>query len=53
MADIRVSNYAKILVDHSVRLKPGDRILLEGTTAAEPLLRELYIQILEKGGIRI
>lgn len=50
MADIRVSNYAKILVDHSVRLKPGDRILLEGTTAAEPLLRELYIQILEKGG---
>jgi aminopeptidase len=50
LADIRVSNYAKILVDHSVRLKPGDRILLEGTTAAEPLLRELYIQILEKGG---
>ncbi|MCQ3935574.1 MAG: aminopeptidase [Chloroflexi bacterium] len=50
MADIRISKYAKILVEHSVRLKPGDRILLEGTTAAEPLLRELYIQILEKGG---
>ncbi|GAB1470689.1 aminopeptidase [Chloroflexota bacterium] len=50
MADIRVSRYAKILVEHSARVKPGDRILLEGTTAAEPLLRELYIQILEKGG---
>lgn len=50
MADIRVSKYAKILVEHSTRIKPGDRILLEGTTAAEPLLRELYIQILEKGG---
>ena len=50
MADIRVSKYAKILLDHSVRVKPGDRILLEGTTAAEPLLRELYIQMLEKGG---
>lgn len=50
MADIRVQKYAKILVEHSARVKPGDRILLEGTTAAEPLLRELYIQILEKGG---
>ncbi|HMZ07440.1 MAG TPA: aminopeptidase [Anaerolineales bacterium] len=50
MADIRVQRYAKILVEHSARVKPGDRILLEGTTAAEPLLRELYIQILEKGG---
>ncbi len=50
MADIRVQKYAKILVEHSARVKPGDRILLEGTTAAESLLRELYIQILEKGG---
>ncbi|MCK7527460.1 MAG: aminopeptidase [Ignavibacteriales bacterium] len=29
---------------------PGDRVLIEATTAAEPLVRELYIQILEKGG---
>ncbi len=50
MADLRVQKYAKILVEHSARVKPGDRILLEGTTAAEALLRELYIQILEKGG---
>ncbi|MCZ2121703.1 MAG: aminopeptidase [Anaerolineales bacterium] len=50
MADLRIKNYAKVLVEHSARVAPGDRILLEGTTAAEPLLRELYIQILEKGG---
>ena len=50
MADPRVSKFAKVLVEHSARVVPGDRILLEGTTAAEPLLRELYIQILEKGG---
>jgi len=50
LTDIRVSRYAKILAEHSARVKPGDRILLEGTTAAEPLLKELYIQILEKGG---
>lgn len=50
MADPRVSKFSNVLVQHSARVVPGDRILLEGTTAAEPLLRELYIQILEKGG---
>jgi len=50
MADPRISKFAKVLVEHSARVISGDRILLEGTTAAEPLLRELYIQILEKGG---
>ena len=50
MADPRINKFANILVQHSARVLPGDRILLEGTTAAEPLLRELYIQILEKGG---
>ena len=50
MADTRVTKFANVLVQHSARVVPGDRILLEGTTAAEPLLRELYIQILEKGG---
>jgi len=49
VADIRVQKFAKILVEHSARIVPGDRVLLEGTTAAEPLLRELYMQILEKG----
>jgi aminopeptidase len=33
-----------------MEVAPGDRILVEGTTAAEPLLRELFIQIMEKGG---
>jgi len=51
VADPRVSKFAKVLVEHSTRVVPGDRILIEATTAAEPLVRELYIQILEKGGI--
>jgi aminopeptidase len=50
VADLRVQKFAKVLVEHSARIVPGDRVLLEGTTAAEPLLRELFIQILEKGG---
>jgi aminopeptidase len=51
VSDPRVQKFAKILVEHSARVAPGDRILIEGTTAAEPLLRELFIQTLEKGGI--
>ena len=35
MADPRVSKFANILVQHSARVVLGDRILLEGTTAAE------------------
>ncbi|HET9908761.1 MAG TPA: aminopeptidase [Anaerolineales bacterium] len=50
MSDSRVQKFAKVLVEHSARIVPGDRVLIEGTTAAEPLVRELYIQILEKGG---
>ncbi|PWB69707.1 MAG: hypothetical protein C3F07_18715, partial [Anaerolineales bacterium] len=50
MSDLRVQKFAKILVEHSTRIEPGDRVLIEGTTAAEPLVRELYIQVLEKGG---
>lgn len=50
MADPRVEKFAKILIEHSARVQPGDRVLIEATTEAEPLVRELYIQILEKGG---
>ncbi len=51
VADLRVQRYAKILVEHSARVEPGDRILIEATVAAEPLVREVFVQILERGGI--
>ena len=51
MADSRVQKFAKVLVEHSARIVPGDRVLIEATTAAEPLVRELFIQVLERGGI--
>lgn len=50
MADHRIYNLAQILVDHSAKINPGDRVLLEATTAAEPLVRELYAAILTRGG---
>jgi aminopeptidase len=50
VTDSRIEKFAKVLVEHSTRVIPGDRVLIEATTAAEPLIRELYIQILQKGG---
>jgi aminopeptidase len=50
VTDSRIEKFAKVLVEHSTHVKPGDRVLIEATTAAEPLIRELYVQILQKGG---
>ncbi len=50
MTDPRLEKFAKILVEHSARVQPGDRVLIEATTEAAPLVRELYVQILQKGG---
>lgn len=48
--DPRTQKLAKILVHHSARIKPGDRVAIEATTAAEPLVRALYREILSAGG---
>ncbi|PWH12146.1 MAG: aminopeptidase [Anaerolineae bacterium] len=49
MSDARIERFARILVDYSTHLGPGDRVLIEGTTAAEPLIRALYRRALEVG----
>ena len=50
MTDIRHQKFAQILVDHSTKVKPGDKVAVTATTLAEPLLRVLYALILERGG---
>jgi len=50
LTDNRIAKFAKILVEHSANIQPGDRVAIEATTAAEPLIRELVIHILERGG---
>ena len=50
MSDIRIEKFADILVDHSARIKAGDRVAIEATTAAAPLVRALYARILDRGG---
>jgi aminopeptidase len=50
LTDIRAHKFAQILVDHSTKIKMGDRVAITATTAAEPVIRELYALILERGG---
>ena len=50
MTDPRVEKFAQILVDHSAQIVPGDRVLIEASTVAEPLVSALYAAILDRGG---
>jgi aminopeptidase len=50
MPDPRTEMLARILVNYSAQIKPGDRVAIEATTAAEPLVRALIVAILDAGG---
>ena len=42
MRDPRIAHVADILVNYSTRLQPGEEVLIQGSTAAEPMLLEIY-----------
>jgi aminopeptidase len=48
--DPRVDNLARILVRYSTEVKKGETCVIEGATAAEPLIAAVYEQVLEAGG---
>ena len=50
MLDPRVEKLAQILVHHSAEIKPGDRVAIEATTEAAPLVNALEAAILDAGG---
>ncbi len=50
MVDLRDQKLAQILVDYSARVKPGDRVAIDATSNAEPLVREIYTLTLQRGG---
>jgi len=50
MYDQRAEKFSQILVDHSTKIKPGDRVAVTATMAAEPALHSLYTHILDRGG---
>lgn len=50
MADPRTDKLAQVLVDYSIAVRPGDNVLIEGSTPAEPLLKAIYARVLQAGG---
>ncbi|MQA74620.1 MAG: aminopeptidase [Solirubrobacterales bacterium] len=50
MRDPRIESLARILVGYSTKVKPGDTCLIEGPSAAEPLIAAVYEQVLRAGG---
>ena len=50
MRDPRVTNLARILVGYSTRVGDGETCLIEGPSAAEPLIAAVYEEVLGAGG---
>jgi len=48
--DPRVESLARVLVEYSNEIRPGDRVLIEAEPAAEPLVRACFREILKAGG---
>lgn len=50
MRDQRYEKLAKVLVDYSVEVERGDLVEINGMAITEPLLKEVYREVLEAGG---
>jgi aminopeptidase len=54
MADPRIAELAKVMVEYSTNVKKGDFVVLKGIGAGTlPLLRELHKQCLKRGAIYV
>jgi aminopeptidase len=46
----RVDRLARVLVDYSTAVEPGQLVLIESPSAAAPLVRSIYARVLDVGG---
>ncbi|MEL6637590.1 MAG: aminopeptidase [Bacteroidota bacterium] len=45
-----LAKYAKLLVNYCLEIQPGDRLYVRTTTLAEPLVKELFREVMIQGG---
>ncbi len=45
-----LAKYANLLVNYCLEIKPGERLLIQSSTLAEPLVREVYRAAIRAGG---
>ncbi len=50
MTDPRIEKLAHLLVNYSVAMRPGDKVLITGDAVGEPLLKAVYTETLRAGG---
>jgi aminopeptidase len=50
MTDPRVEKLAEVLVNYSIAVQPGDKVVIQGSTLAGPLLKAVYVKVLQAGG---
>ncbi len=50
MADPRMTKWAKALTGYSVEVQPGQTVAITGGSAGAPLLREIYREVVARGG---
>jgi aminopeptidase len=50
MHDPRIGKLADVLVNYSIGVRPGDKVLVNGSSLAAPLLKAVYVKILQAGG---
>jgi aminopeptidase len=41
--------FARLMVDYSTRIKPGERVAITSSTAAIPFVKELYQVVVARG----
>ncbi|HSG18691.1 MAG TPA: aminopeptidase [Anaerolineae bacterium] len=50
MSDPRVVKLAKLLTNYCVAVQPGERVIINGSCAGYPLVKETYRQVIRAGG---
>lgn len=49
MIDSRIKKMAEIVTGYSANIQPNDYVIIEANTLAEPLVKELYREVLQRG----
>jgi aminopeptidase len=50
MLDPRIDKLADVLVSYSIGVRPGDKVQINGSSLAAPLLKAVYVKTLQAGG---
>jgi aminopeptidase len=50
MQDPRIDKLADLMVNYSVKVKQGDKVAIRSSVLAEPLLKAVYVKVLQAGG---